>query len=154
MSVILTLTSAAIIAGVSMATVTSTAVISQISDGTFDVTEGIETMFADEQVLVQTLDGYDCHYDVISENEYLVITNCGNIRYFRENANMPFKMYLDEIENVEGLLENIKSFEEEYCRNVQAYTYGHIKKNLSANMSIADEEILEDNSVLLTINVD
>lgn len=154
MSITLTLTSAAIIAGLSLATATSMAVIDQVSDGVFDKTEGIDTMFADSEILRQTLEGYDCHFKIISENEYLVETNCGNIRYARENAGQAFKMYLDEIEDVDGLLENLKSFEMDYGRNVQAYTYNHIKENLTDNMRIEDEEVLDDNSLFLTINIE
>lgn len=153
MSVVLTLTSAAIIAGVSLATTTSLAIINQVSDGTLDTSEGIETMYVDCDILTKTLEEYDCHFDVISENEIIVKTSCGNLRYVRENAGQAFKMYLDEIDDVEGLIENIKSFEVDYGRNVQAYTYNHIKENLSSNMNIVDEEVLDDDSLFLTINV-
>jgi hypothetical protein len=148
------LTSAAIIAGLSLTTAASVAIVSNISDGTINTTEGFETMFVDSELLLKTLNEYDCCIDVISENEYLVKTNCGNIRYAREDATQAFKMYLDEIDNVEGLLENIKSFEVDYGRNVQSYTYNHIKENLSNGMTIVDEEILEDDSLYLTINVE
>lgn len=154
MSVTLTLTSAAIIAGISLATVTSMAVIDQVSDGVFDKTEGIDTMYADSEILCQTLDEYDCHYDIVSENEYLVKTSCGNIRYAREEAKQAFKMYLDDITDVDGLIENLRSFEVDYGRNVQAYTYDHIKENLTNNMRITDEEVLDDNSLFLTINIE
>ena len=153
MSVILTLTSAAIIAGVSMATATSMAVISQVKDGTFEATEGIDTMFVDGEILLKTLQSYDCHIETISENEFLVKTTCGVIRYARENAGQAFKMYLNEIEDVDGLLQNLKSFEMDYGRNVQDYTYHHIKDNLSEGMQIVDEAVLDDNSLLLTIQV-
>ncbi len=154
MSVTLTLTSAAIIAGISLFSATSIAVVNQVSDGVFDVSEGIDTMFVDSEILLETLNGYNCHFDVISENEYIVKTTCGNIRYKREDTSQPFKMYLGEIEDVDGLLENIKSFELDYGRNVQAYTYNHIKENLSDGMIIESEEVLEDDSLYLTINVE
>ena len=154
MSVTLTLASAAIIAGISLATATSMAVIEQVSDGVFDAAEGIDTMYADSEILLKTLNDYDCHFEIISENEYLVKTSCGNIRYARENAGQAFKMYLDEIEDVDGLLENLKSFEMDYGRNVQTYTYNHIKENLSENMHIDEEEVLEDNSLFLRINIE
>lgn len=154
MSVTLTLTSAAIIAGISIATATSMAVIDQVSDGVFDATEGIDTTFMDSEILLKTLNEYDCHFEAISENHYLVKTTCGNIIYSRDNVSQPFKMYLDEIDDVEGLLENLKSFELDYGRNVQSYTYNHIKENLGKNMSIVDEEVLDDDSLMLTISVE
>lgn len=154
MSVVLTLTSAAIIAGVSLATTTSLAILDQVSDGVFDASEGIDTMFVDCDILTKTLEEYDCHYDVISENEIIVKTSCGNLRYLRGNTGQAFKMYLDEIDDVEGLIANIKSFEVDYGRNVQAYTYNHIKENISSNMRIVDEEVLDDDSLMLKINIE
>ena len=153
MSITLTLTSAAIIAGISLATATSMAVIDQVSDGVFDASEGIDTTFVDSEILLKTLNGFDCHFNVVSKNEYIVETTCANIRYAREDSSQAFKMYLDEIEDVDGLLENLKSFEVDYGRNVQAYTYNHIKDNLSNGMSIAEEEVLDDDSLVLTINI-
>lgn len=154
MSVVLTLTSAAIIAGISLATATSVAVIEQVSDGVFNTSEGIDTVFADREILLKTLNSYDCCIDVISENEYLVKTNCGNIRYARDDTAQGFKMYINDIKDIDGLLENIRSFEIDYGRNVQSYTYNHIKENLSEGMTIVDEEVLDDDSLLLTINVE
>ncbi len=154
MSVVLTLTSAAIIAGISLATATSVAVIEQVSDGAFNRSEGIDTIFVDGEILLKTLNSYDCCIDAVSENEYIVKTSCGNIRYARENETQGFKMYLDDIKNVDGLFENIKSFEIDYGRNVQSYTYNHIKENLSEGMTIVDEEVLDDDSLLLTISVE
>ena len=154
MSFTLTLTSAAIIAGISLSSATTVAVLSKVSDNTFDVTEGIDTTFVDGDILAKTLNGFDCHFNIVSENEYVVKTNCGDIVYKREDASQAFKMYLDNIQDVEGLLENIKSFEVDYGRNVQEYTYNHIKDNLSSGMSIESEEVLEDDSLYLTINIE
>ena len=41
----------------------------------------------------------------------------------------------------------------EYDANVQSYTYEHVIENLPDNMSVEDEQVLEDNSILLTIAV-
>ncbi|MGN0560221.1 MAG: hypothetical protein ACI4K8_04130 [Candidatus Fimenecus sp.] len=153
MSCILTLASAAIIAGLSMSTATSLAVLGNFSEGKENIEEGIETMFADSAILLQTLQEYGCCVETVSENEYVVQTNCGRLRYKRENAAQGFKLYLDEIADVEGLLENIRSFESDYGRNVQAYTYNHIKENMTDDMTITEETVLEDNSMLLTISV-
>ncbi|MGN0555009.1 MAG: hypothetical protein ACI4LI_03825 [Candidatus Fimenecus sp.] len=153
MSCILTLASAAIIAGLSMSTATSLAVLGNFSEGKENIEEGIETMFADSAILLQTLQEYGCCVETVSENEYVVQTNCGRLRYKRGNAAQGFKLYLDEIADVEGLLENIRSFESDYGRNVQAYTYNHIKENMTDDMTITEETVLEDNSMLLTISV-
>lgn len=153
MSCIFTLASAAIVVGLSLATTTSLTLAEQLSDEFFDEEKAIPTLFADSEILLKTLQSYDCCVEKISENEYVVKTTCGNIRYARADASQAFNLYLDEIEDVNGLLENIKSFEVDYGRNVQAYTYDHIKENLSAGMTIDSEEVLDDDSLVLTIRV-
>lgn len=154
MSVVFTLTSAAILAGVTLSSATTIAIIDQVSDGVIDTSEAIETMFNDCELLEKTLLAHGCGVKVISENEIIVETECGNMRYIRDDVSQAFGLLLDEISNPDELFENLKSFEIDYGRNVQAYTYNHIKENLSVGMSIADEEVLEDDSLFLTINVE
>lgn len=154
MSCILSLTAAAVIAGVTISSSAITSVISDIVADNYDVEKGVETMFVDSQMLLKTLhEEYDCEINVISENEYEVQTNSGNLVYKRENANEAFKLYFNRIDNVDALMANLKAFEVDYGRNVQAYTYGHLKQTLADNMEIVEEEVLEDDSLYLTINV-
>ncbi len=47
----------------------------------------------------------------------------------------------------------LEELNEEYGLNVQSYTYEHVKDNLEEGMSIESEEVLEDNTIVLTINV-
>ncbi len=47
----------------------------------------------------------------------------------------------------------LEELNEEYGLNVQTYTYEHVKENLEEGMPIESEEVLEDNSILLTINL-
>lgn len=154
MSVTISLMSAAIIAGVTIASSTSAVVLSQIAGGELDINEPIETMFNDCELLNKTLCQHGCGVMVVNENEIVVQTECGNMRYVRENASLPFGLLLDEITNPDVFFNNLKSFEEDYGRNVQAYTYDHIKENLTSEMSIENEVVLDDDSLLLTINID
>lgn len=154
MSVVFTLTSAAILAGITLSSATTIAIIDQVADGVMDVNAPIETMFNDCELLEKTLLAHGCGVKVISENEIIVETECGNMRYIRNDVSQAFGLLLDEISNPDELFENLKSFEVDYGRNVQAYTYNHIKENLTDGMSISDEEVLEDDSLFLTINVD
>ena len=153
MSCVLTLTSVAIIAGISISGSIVTAIASNISEDDYELEKGFDTVFVDSEILLKTLNEYDCHIEVINNNEYLVKTISGNLRYARENESETFKLYIDEITNVDELIENIRSFEVDYGKNVQTYTYNHIKENLSNSMSIVNEEILDDDSLVLTIDV-
>lgn len=152
MSCVLSLTAAAVIAGVTITSASSMAIVSSLENE--EEVGAVETMFVNGEILLKTLQQeYDCHVNVVSENEYHVVTNCGNLVYKRENETEAYKLYFDEIEDVAGLLNNIRSFEVDYGRNIQAYTYAHVKENLSEGMEIVDEEVLEDDSLYLTINV-
>lgn len=93
---------------------------------------------------------YVCRY--LTEGLH-VKTTCGVLKYARNSADEAFRLYLDEISDTEGLIHNIKSFETEYGRNVQEYTYQHIKASLGENMSI-ENEYYEDDELYLTINID
>lgn len=154
MSVVFTLTSAAILAGITLSTATTIAVIDQVADGEIDINAPIETMFNDCEILEKTLLNHGCGVKVVSENEIIVETECGNMRYVRSDASQAFGLLLDEISNSDKLFENLKSFEVDYGRNVQAYTYNHIKDNLTDDMSIQDEVVLDDDALLLTINIE
>lgn len=115
--------------------------------------QGYETIFVDSQILYKTLNDFDCHVEEISENEYLVETEHGKLRYYRENSSMPFSIYFDQVDNPDALIQNINEFEQDYGRNIQDYTYNHIKQNLGDNMRIDDEQVVDD-ELVLTINID
>ena len=155
MSLVLTMTSVAIIAGITVSQTALSAVAIAVASGNKnDIEEGLETSFIDAELLIKTLEELDCHVKQSSENEILVATTGGNLKYARDKSDSPFKMYIDEIIDVDGVLENIRAFEQDYGRNVQEYTYNHIKGNLTDEMSIVEEEIMDDNSLLLTINIE
>ena len=154
MSLVLSLTSCAIVAGLTLSQTALMAVAVAQKEEEFDELDVLETQFIDADLLSKTLEGFDCHFQQVNENHFIVETACGNLIYKRNNVGEAFKLYLDEISDVEGLIENIKSFEVDYGKNVQAYTYDHIKKNLTDDMTIVDDEILEDDSLYLTINIE
>ena len=152
MSMILSLTSAAVVACISMSSVTAMQLLESKANKKNE-TEGIETVFTDAAILVKTLESSGCCVKQISENEYSIETVNGILRYVRNHAGEAFRLMLDQIQDRDALIAEIRSFELDYGRNVQTYTYHHIKENLADNMTIADEQVLEDDSLLLTIEL-
>ncbi|MBQ7542547.1 MAG: hypothetical protein IJT44_09690 [Clostridia bacterium] len=154
MSFILSLTSVAIVAAF---TVSNSALVSLLDctdeENESAIEKGLDTMFVDQELLVKTLQGFDCHMQC-AENEIRVETSCGVLRYARSSAAENFKMYVDEIHDVDALIRNIRAFEVDYGRNVQSYTYDHIRQNLADNMTIADMEVQDDDCLYLTINLE
>lgn len=154
MSVIFSLTSAVIIAGATLSASGGLALISSLENADSQTETAAETMFVDSELLIKTLNGLGCDINVVSENEIKVNISCSEIEYFRANAGEPFKMRINGVDNPQLLCDELKKLENDYGRNVQAYTYSHIKQNLTSNMSLENEEFLEDDSVLLTISVE
>ncbi len=155
MSFVLSLTALAVVAGT---TITSGALMTFLGSRTEeDVAveqDCLETMFVDGELLSKTLNEHGCCVNVVSENEIIVQTSCGNLRYARNSATEAFGLYINEVNDPQALIENLKAFEFEYGKNVQAYTYDHILSNLGEDMTFQEEEILEDDSLLLTITID
>ena len=62
-------------------------------------------------------------------------------------------MTISQVSDVDRLVEDFKELEEEYDLNVQTFTYNRVVENLPENMLIESEQVMEDDSILLTINV-
>lgn len=151
MSVILSLTSAAIIAGISVSSVAVAGLVDIRKNAKKQTS--LETVFNDSALLEKTLADYGCCVDKVTENDLRVQTQCGTLRYFRQDGGQPFRLMLEQVEDADALLEQIRVFETEYGRNVQTYTYHHIKENLPEDMQILSESVLEDDSLVLTIQI-
>lgn len=151
MSIVISMTTAAVVAGMTLSEISLAAVVACCDKEEID--QGFETIFTDYEMMKKTFVEMDCHIREVSENEILVETVCGNLRYCRQGKDEAFKLYLDNIEDVDGLVQNIKSFELDYGRNIQEYTYQHIKSSLATNMSI-ENEYYEGDELYITINVE
>lgn len=156
MSMTITLVSAAVVASMSLALDAAVipCLLKQPEGALTDIDEGLETVFEDADVLVQTLEGADCHYQLVSPNEIHVKTACGDLVYKRETAEQPFLLYLSNITDQQALIENMRSFTVDYGRNVQSFVYHHIKESLPEGMSIESEDFDEDDSLCLTLRVE
>lgn len=155
MSVVLSLTALAVIAGTTISSTALMTFLGSKSEVAASIeTECLETMFVDCDLLAKTLNEHGCCVNVVSENEIIVQTSCGNLRYARNSAADAFGLYINEVNDPQALIENLRAFEFEYGKNVQAYTYDHILSNLGDDMTFQEEEILEDDSLLLTITID
>ncbi len=114
----------------------------------------VPTVFNDSDLLVKTLTDHGLHVDRISENEFTVATEAGILRCFRENAGEAFRVEAKNVRDIAALISDLDELENEYGRNVQKFTYDHILSGLAEHgMSLDSEEILEDDSILLTLNV-
>lgn len=75
------------------------------------------------------------------------------IVFRRLSADGPFVMDIGEVGDIQCLIDELDSIETEYNGNVQTYTYERVMNNLPEDMVVESEEVLEDNSIVLTLTV-
>lgn len=153
MSVTLVLIPVAIAIGMSLSS-SSIAALLSIKPKNKHNLEPVETTFQNANILIKTLSEHGLNIKEKSENEYYIETKCGTLHYFRTTNDVPFSLEVLNVADMDELLSSLKSLEQEYGRNVQAFTYDHVIRSLEEhNMVVESEEVLEDDSVLLRLNV-
>lgn len=95
----------------------------------------------------------DCHTKVVSEKEINVETINGQLCYKHQDISNGFNLYLNNIVDANGLIDERWTFERDYGRNVHDYIYHHIKDKLEEGMSV-ENETLDNDELVLTINVE
>ena len=71
---------------------------------------------------------------------------------FQKGKDGIYEMYITHKEN--DNLNVVNELKDEYELNVQEQSYMTIKKNLEKqNLSIESEEVLDDNSIIITVNL-
>ena len=153
MSVTLTLVPLAIAVGITL-TATSSALLSQQKVTKAEELPVLETAFTDANLLHKTLTQHGLQVRSTHENELTVSSASGVLRYFRQDNTQPFMLQISHVSNMRELLDIVDELENEYGRNVQTFTYNKVMTSLHEHgMTVEQEEILEDDSIVLTLNV-
>lgn len=153
MSVTLSLIPLSIAVGMSLGS-SAIAAVTASTKGSDCAIEPIGTIFNDSGLLLNTLSEHGLQVEKLSENEFTVSTESGTLRYFRTDETQPFFLEASRIRNMEELLTSLDELENEYGRNVQAFTYNRVMTSLEEHgMSVMSEEILEDDTIMLTLQV-
>jgi len=114
----------------------------------------METVFTDMALLEKTLKEHGLSTSVVSDNQLLCQIGDALLDYSRQTAGEPFKVTISGQQNIDGFFNEMECFEREYKQNVQSYTYNKLMENVKeSNMKIADETVLKDNSILLTVDI-
>lgn len=119
-----------------------------------NTTEEIQTRFADSVLLQETLTEHGIEIIVHNDNFIEAEFQMGKIIYHREFEDENYKMRIADVSDVDGLVCNLELLESEYDSNVQSYTYNRVVSSIPDNMVIESEEVLEDDSILITITVE
>ncbi len=124
-----------------------------ISEANF-LEKSLETPFMDKNILIKTLE----EHGVQDIKEDLDKIQCKYNNYsFSFEKNEKDKPYLLTIKyaKYDNVDEKINDLNSEYTLNVQEDTYLNIVKNLKENnMEIENEEVFDDNTIVLTINLE
>lgn len=116
--------------------------------------EKIETKFSDEKLLMKTLLEHGVPVQVLSPDALIADFGTGKLLYERSSPTGPYTMQLFDVRDMDAVICNVKAIETEYGSNVQSYTYDRVKANLPEGMQVQSEQVLDDNSILLTLTVD
>ena len=113
-----------------------------------------ETPFMDRDILMKTLEEHGVKN--ISEWENGIAGDVENYKLTFEKpaSDKPYNLRISCLEkaNVE---EKVGDLSNEYAMNVQEDAYLHIIDKLKENnMQVEEEEVMEDNTIVLTINID
>ena len=76
------------------------------------------------------------------------------LEFFRDDDQKPYKLKISccEQKNIKEFVNNISS---QYTINTQEASYNKIKERLKEqNLEIEDEEVFEDNTIVLTVNLE
>ncbi len=115
--------------------------------------EYMPTNFRDEKLLLKTLE--ESGVPVTRDQAGVITCSVGqSVLRFVRIAGEPYQV---EVKNDVGrheLLQQLMLLDEDYCRCVQADVYANIKaKAFEKHMTVESEEVLEDNSILMTLTI-
>jgi len=116
-------------------------------------TEIFPTNFADKALLLKTLQGYGVNGEEL-ENEDIQCKIENYILNFHKMGDSNYALEVKGETTLNSLYKHLTTIDEEYKHNVQEYTYKRVVEKISqSDMSIKNEEVMEDNSIVLTINI-
>lgn len=153
MSVTLTLVPLAVAVGITLTAASATLLKEKNPTREAEIPT-LETAFQDHDLLVKTLTQHGLQLHSVSDNEIIVKSESGLLRYYRQDASQNFLLKMENISNLRELLTSVDELNTEYGRNVQTFTYNKVMTSLHEHgMTVEQEEVLEDDSIVLTLNV-
>lgn len=155
MSIVLTMTSIAIALSISAAGGALAAKEALQARCKQTELEPVETRFTDRGLLMKTLEEHGFPVQMEEGGTFTVETGAGSLRYYQPQEGAAFWVQPFNLKSEAELEANEKELTEEYMLNVQKSTYLLLKQRLQTrkDMELESEAVLEDQSILLTINV-
>ncbi len=113
-----------------------------------------ETPFMDRDILMKTLEEHGIKNIIEWENGISGEVDNYKLIFEKPAAEKPYNVKITCLEN-DSVEEKVGDLNQEYAMNVQEDAYLHIIEKLKENnMQIEDEEVQDDNTIVLTVNID
>ena len=113
----------------------------------------LPTRFNDTDLLLKTLHEHGLPAMMQADGSIATQLGQGSITYARASADGPFIMEVSEVGDIQCLIDELDCIENEYNGNVQTYTYERIMSHMPPDMTVESEEVMDDNSIVITLNV-
>jgi hypothetical protein len=111
------------------------------------------TNFRDGNLLTRTLKEFGVN-PIQGNNGDISCTVQGTHLTFRQNGDSPFSVEIKNAPSLQDIYMYISDVDDEYKRCVQAIVYEKLKQRAAEkNLSVESEEVLEDNSIVITLNI-
>ncbi len=113
-----------------------------------------DTIIMDKTVLLKTLIEHEVQNIVEKDNTILCNYEDFYLEFYKTDEEKPYKLKISccEQKNIKEFINNISS---QYTINTQEASYNKIKERLKEqNLEIEDEEVFEDNTIVLTVNLE
>ena len=113
-----------------------------------------ETTILDKDVLVKTLKEHGATNVKVDYDKITCDCEEFSLVFEKSESDKPYSMQITYVsdKNLNEFVENIAS---EYTANAQEVSYNKIKERLAEkNLEIYEEEIYDDNTIVLTVNLD
>jgi len=116
-------------------------------------TKTFPTNFRDDSLITKTLMEYNLN--PILEADGVINCKAGKCQLiFRKEGEGPFNVEVRNAPDVRQIYQQLDDINDVYCQNVQAKTYQNLKSRIAEKgLTIEQEEVLEDNSIVITLNV-
>ena len=112
------------------------------------------TIIMDEETLLKTL--IERNAENIVRQDKKVFCDCEGyfLEFYKSNEKKPYKLTIGcrEQKDLKEFVENISA---EYTTNSQEVSYNKVKTRLEEqNLTVEQEEVFEDNTIVLTVNLE
>ncbi|WP_097026725.1 hypothetical protein [Clostridium peptidivorans] len=115
----------------------------------------IRTTFKDMDILKDALECYGANIKSFNKNSLICNVENIDMEFTKAAQNGIILSVKGKEENIDELHRHIKLIDEEYKYNMQEYTYSMLKEKLKENnkLTLESEQVMEDDSIVLTLNI-